>query len=108
MNIIPANLLPKTLKSKILLPNLSKIEILHKNKSNMFINTLVFVKRYGPSIKFYNESLTFQRKIAPERASPLIAVYGQENKKLGEFEPGLLNPEEILQKIEQFSQEKKQ
>jgi hypothetical protein len=74
----------------------------------MFINTLVFIKKFGPSIKYYNEHLTFKRTIVPERNSPLITVYGPENKKLGEFEPGLLTPEEILQKIEQFNQEKKQ
>ena len=98
MNNIPLNLLPRALKKKVDLPNLYKIEILHKKQSSMMINTLVFMKKFAPNIKFHNQHLEFKRTLT-DRTVPLISVYGPDNKKIQDFEPGIMTPEEILRKI---------
>jgi len=98
MNNIPLNLLPRALKRKIDLPNLYRIEILHKKKSSMMIPTHAFIKRFVPNIRYHNQHLEFKRTL-DERNVPLIAVYGPDNKKIEAFEPGQMTPEEILKKI---------
>eukprot|EP01016_Furgasonia_blochmanni_P025338 TRINITY_DN27244_c0_g1_i2.p1 TRINITY_DN27244_c0_g1~~TRINITY_DN27244_c0_g1_i2.p1 ORF type:complete len:183 (-),score=33.93 TRINITY_DN27244_c0_g1_i2:3-551(-) len=95
---IPAKLLPKSLKNAIVLPNLTKIHILHRKNPQLFTSTFTFIKKYGPSIKFYNESIEFKRLIA-DRRTPLMLVYGKDDKKLAEFESANLEPDDIVEKL---------
>ena len=53
--MIPINALPKTLKMKIVLNNISKIELLHKKGPDCYINALIFMKQFVPAIRYYNE-----------------------------------------------------
>lgn len=60
--MIPNNLLPKTLKIKIMLDKVGKIEFLHKRSSQFYINGHVFMKSYIPSMRYYS-ALVFDHKI---------------------------------------------
>ncbi len=42
--MIPMNALPKTLKMKIVLNNISKIELLHKKGPDCYVNAMIFMK----------------------------------------------------------------
>lgn len=98
MNQIPAQLLPKALEKKILLSKLGKILVEHDRKSAMYIPTLIFIKTYIPPIKFYNEHLKFERKIAQVKF-PQVTIFDLELKELEKFESGMLTAEDILKKI---------
>jgi hypothetical protein len=52
--MIPINILPKTLKMKIVLNNISKIELLHKKGPAFYVNAMIFMKQFAPSIRYYN------------------------------------------------------
>ena len=98
MNKIPIAILPRTLRRRIILPNVSKIEVEQKRKSTMILSTIIFMKKFGPIIKFHNETLEFQRVIS-DRTVPLITIYGKDNSKLDSFEPGNLTVDEIVKKV---------
>lgn len=61
---IPINLLPLSLHKKVILPNIGRIEIIHKKKSPMYLSTIAFVKQFGPSIQYYNTHLKFVRTLS--------------------------------------------
>ena len=105
MNIIPIHLLPKSLKQEIFFKNISKIEILHKKRSALYINTLVFIKRYGPPIKYYNENLKWERKLDETRKTPIIHIYGKDASRIASVESGNLLPDEIFERIQKLDEE---
>lgn len=103
MNRIPASLLPKTLERQISLSKVGKITIEHNRKSSMFIPTLVFLKRYGPSVKFYNEHLKFERAIK-DLKTPIVTIYDTQNAQVDQFDSATFTPEEIINRILEANQ----
>ncbi|KRW98944.1 hypothetical protein PPERSA_00771 [Pseudocohnilembus persalinus] len=93
------NLLPKTLKTRVQLPNIGKIEIKHKNQCQMYLSTINFLKSYGPSIQYYND-LKINHITDSQFHSPIYTIYDQNNKQIESFEVGTLkNGDSILEKI---------
>jgi len=99
MNNIPLNLLPRALRKQISLSNIGKIEIQHAKNSPVMNNTFVFIKKFGPIIKFHNQHLEFRRTLS-KNPIPVYTVYGTNNTQIAQFEVGPITPEEILNKIE--------
>ncbi len=53
--MIPVNALPKTLKMKIVLNSISKIQLLHKKAPDCYGNAKTFMKQFVPAIRYYND-----------------------------------------------------
>ena len=96
-------MLPKTLQTAIKLKNLGKIEILNKINSTSLYNTRIFIKKYVPSIRYYNENLKFVRTVNDSAEKPLIKIFNITESSFEEFEAEELNAEEILSKIEKLN-----
>lgn len=102
MNNIPFNLLPRALRKTISLPNIAKIEIQHAKNSPMMKNTFVFMKKFGPIIKFHNQHLEFKRTLS-KNAVPVYSLFDANNVQIAQFEAGPTSAEEILAKIESLN-----
>jgi len=102
MNNIPFNLLPRALRKQISLPNIAKIEIQHAKNSPMMKNTFIFMKKFGPVIKFHNQHLEFKRTLS-KNAVPVYSIFDAKNVQIAQFEAGPTTPEEILAKIESLN-----
>lgn len=95
---IPAHLLPKSLKNAIQLKRIKRVDLLAQKGSAMFVPSLVFLKKYAPSIKYHNEGFKLNRQFHEEKTVKLLC-FNEKNEKVGEFEPVHMEAETILQKL---------
>ena len=104
--MIPANLLPKSLRYKVQLESIGKIEFLHKRASKFYLQGHIFMKNYIPSFRYHGKC-DFSHKIDPTLTIPLFRCYDKNNTLIQEFETAQLSSEEIYDKIKSIDKTKK-
>eukprot|EP01017_Pseudomicrothorax_dubius_P033231 TRINITY_DN4432_c0_g1_i1.p1 TRINITY_DN4432_c0_g1~~TRINITY_DN4432_c0_g1_i1.p1 ORF type:complete len:136 (+),score=28.28 TRINITY_DN4432_c0_g1_i1:152-559(+) len=100
---IPVKLLPKTLKTPINLSRVGKIELYKKKNSIAYISTLIFLKKYGPSIKYYNEGVVV-KQLTDESKQAFVRFYDRAGQQLAEIDTSTLSSEDILERLKKIDQ----
>lgn len=97
---IPKHMIPSSIKKEIILDQIGRIDVMHKVKSPLMISSVAFMKKFGPTISFYNEDLKLSRRINSELDFPVFYVYKKGSGEVMEkLNPSQLRAEEILNEI---------
>ena len=60
---IPQDILPATLKNKISLQRVCKIDIEYQYRPKAYFELFRFIKAHAPSLRFHNPGFTISRRI---------------------------------------------
>jgi hypothetical protein len=98
-------MIPKAIKQEILLNQIGRIDVLHRLKSPLMISSVVFMKKFGPTISFFNEDLRLTRRINNKLEFPVIQVYKRGHPEvMVKVNPTQMKAEDILLDIQKINE----
>ena len=102
-----SKVLPIALQTPISLQNIAKIELHHPKHKSGFPNTRSFIKKYIPSMRYYNETFVY-KSMEVDLKQVKFVIFDKESQIIHEIQPEIKNsPEEILAKITKLDMEYK-